>query len=148
VGVVWAGNPAFQNDLNRSVPLEQLMPLLACGAKIVSLQKDLRTNDWQFLAAHPEILHLGAELNDFSDTAAVVAALDLVVSVDTAVAHLTGALGRPLFLLLPWVPDWRWMLNRDDSPWYPSARLFRQSGPGEWRGTISRAVEALLRTTA
>jgi ADP-heptose:LPS heptosyltransferase len=89
------------------------------------------------------VLDISHELNTFADTAALVAELDLVISVDTAVAHLAGALGKPVWILLPYTPDWRWQLERDDSPWYPSARLFRQPARGEWAPVLRRVAEAL-----
>ena len=107
------------------------------------MQRDLRDEDAQALSLEPGLLHLGPELDDFADTAAVLALCDLVVCVDTSVAHVAGALGRPAFLLLPFQPDWRWMLDRDASPWYPATRLFRQAAPRDWDGAIARVREAL-----
>jgi ADP-heptose:LPS heptosyltransferase len=95
------------------------------------------------LTRHDRILHLGDELTDFTDTAAVLALADLTICVDTSVAHLAAALGRPAFVLLPFQPDWRWGLDREASPWYPAARLFRQASPGDWNGVISRLTEKL-----
>ena len=90
------------------------------------------------LNAHANVTHLGAQLGDFTDTAAVIACLDLVIAADTSVAHLAGAMGKPVWLMLPFSPDWRWMLNRADSPWYPSARLFRQTALGDWGGVVAQ----------
>src|SRR6202012_4470181 len=98
----------------------------------VSLQPNVRAADDELLRARGDILHFGEQLKDFSDTAALIANLDLVITVDTAVAHLAGALGTPVWVLLPFIPDWRWLLDRDDSPWYPTARLFRQTASGDW----------------
>ena len=143
VGLVWAGNPNHNNDRNRSIPLETLLPLLDVEAQFISLQKDVRPADQAVLREHTEILDLGDELGNFADTAAVIENLDLLISVDTSVAHLAGALGRPVWILLPYVPDWRWQLMRTDSPWYPTARLFRQSETRDWRSVVDQASAAL-----
>jgi ADP-heptose:LPS heptosyltransferase len=118
------------------------MPLFQTGDAWVSLQKDVRESDRPALEASG-ILDLTAELGDFADTAALIAALDLVVTVDTSVAHLAGALGKPVWLMLPFSPDFRWLLRREDSPWYPSMRLFRQQKPGDWDSVIARISQAL-----
>jgi tetratricopeptide (TPR) repeat protein len=137
VGLVWSGKPTHKNDRNRSIPLTLLAPLLQTpGVTCVSLQKDYREADRAALAAAP-LLRLDHALADFADTAAAIAALDLVIAVDTAVAHLTGALGKPLWLLLPAIGDWRWLKDRADSPWYPSARLFRQPRIGDWPSALA-----------
>jgi ADP-heptose:LPS heptosyltransferase len=117
--------------------------LLSQGVELISLQKELRDSDRETLKAHAEILHFGSQLRDFSDTASLVSLLDVVISVDTAVAHLAGAMGKPVWLLLPFAPDWRWLLDRNDSPWYPATRLFRQSRAGDWDGVIRRVAEEL-----
>ncbi len=143
VGLVWAGNPAHRNDRNRSIPLETLLPLLDVEARFFSLQKDVRPYDQAVLREHREIHDLGNELGSFAETAAVIQNLDLVISVDTSVAHLAGALGRPVWIFLPYVPDWRWLLMRRDSPWYPTARLFRQSETREWQSVVHQAMVAL-----
>ena len=143
VGLVWAGRPTHLNDRNRSLALQRLVPLLADPrVAFVSLQRELRAEDEAVLRAHPAIVDVSAELTDFADTAAAIGALDLVVSVDTAVVHLAGAMGKPVWVLLPHAVDFRWLYGRDDSPWYPSARLFRQTAPGDgttslraWRGS-------------
>jgi len=109
----------------------------------VSLQKDVRSDDAAVLKERNDVLHFGDELKDFSDTAALILQLDLVISVDTSVAHLAGALGEPVWILLPHNPDWRWLLDRDDSPWYPSARLFRQQQIGNWAGVIDQVKNEL-----
>ena len=95
------------------------------------------------LANYPRVTHLGDDIETFADTAAIVSLLDLVISVDTSVAHLAGALGRPVWTLLPFTPDWRWLLGRTDSPWYPTAQLFRQTRWGDWNGVINRVSAAL-----
>jgi ADP-heptose:LPS heptosyltransferase len=112
------------------------------------VQRELRDEDAQALSRESVILNLGPELNDFADTAAVLSLCDLVISVDTSVAHVAGALGRPALLLLPFQPDWRWMLDRDASPWYPAIRLFRQAAPRDWDGAIARVREALQTAAA
>jgi tetratricopeptide (TPR) repeat protein len=143
VALVWAGNPAHVNDRNRSLPLATLAPLLAHDCvRFVSLQRDLRAGDAERLAATP-VLGLGPELEDFDDTAAVLAQCDLMISVDTSVAHLAGALGRPLWVLLPFASDWRWTVGDERSPWYPSARLYRQPQPGAWESVVSAVLKDL-----
>jgi ADP-heptose:LPS heptosyltransferase len=105
----------------------------------------LAPGDTEFLAAHPEVQHVGAELADFADTAAVLSQTDLTISVDTSTVHLAGALGRPVWMLLQHMPDFRWLLEREDSPWYPSARLFRQPDFGDWKSVIERVSRELAR---
>jgi tetratricopeptide (TPR) repeat protein len=145
IGLAWSGNPLHSNDRNRSIGLDHLLPLLTgTDATFVSLQQEVRGGDASLLQSHSEILHFGEELKNYSDTAALISNLDLVISVDTSVAHLAGALGKPLWILLPFIPDWRWLLDREDSPWYPTARLFRQDDTRTWDNVIPR-VEATLR---
>lgn len=143
IGLVWAGSPSLTQDRHRSIPLASLLSLAAPGLQFCSLQKDLRAGDRELLAANPEILHFGDEFCDFADTAALIENLDLVITVDTAVAHLAGALGKPVWILQRFSPDFRWLLGRDDSPWYPSARLFRQPQRGDWDSVISELAAAL-----
>ena len=143
VGIAWSGNPAHTNDRNRSIPLRAMLPLLECAGQVCSLQTFVHGADRKTLAATPGIVDLAAEFRDFADTAAAIAALDLVISVDTSVAHLAATLGKPTWILLPFRPEWRWQLDREDSPWYPSARLFRQSRAGDWDGVIARVRDAL-----
>src|SRR5262249_47511117 len=131
VGLVWSGNPRHDNDHNRSLPLSTLAGMLDIGADFISLQKDLRAGDATLLE-QTGIIDLTSHLTDFAETAAVVSCLDLVIAADTSVAHLAGALGRPTWVLLPFVPDFRWLLDRDDSPWYPTMRLFRQDERRNW----------------
>jgi tetratricopeptide (TPR) repeat protein len=146
IALAWSGNPAHANDRNRSIPFSRLAPLWSPeGATFISVQRELREGDAAALAGAARLVHLGDELTDFADTAAVLAFCDLVVSVDSAVAHLAGAMGRPVFILLPFSPDWRWMLAREDSPWYPSARLFRQPAIGDWASVIARVREQIGR---
>ena len=142
IGVVWSGNPKHLNDRNRSIPLADLQPLMSDAFEWVSLQKVVREGDKEALASSP-LRHFGEELVDFSDTAALLQMVDCVLSVDTSVAHLAGALGRPLWVLLPHTPDFRWLLDREDSPWYPLARLFRQSVAGDWADVFERLKAAL-----
>ena len=143
IGLVWSGKPSHKNDHNRSVALSRLEPLLAVpGVSFVSLQREYREAELPALATLP-ILRLDEAITDFADTAAVIGELDLVIAVDTAVAHLAGALGRPLWLLLSHIQDWRWMHDRADSPWYPSARLFRQSQIGDWDDVIAAVAQEL-----
>jgi len=136
VGIAWSGRPAHANDQNRSLALSRLVPLENFGVRLVSLQNELRIGDEGVLAAYRQILHFGADLKEFSDTAALVTCMDLVISVDTAVAHLAAALGKTVWILLPFHPDWRWLLAREDCPWYPTARLFRQPRIGDWDSVI------------
>jgi tetratricopeptide (TPR) repeat protein len=144
IGIVWSGNPEFPDDNTRSIGLAPLVPMLSTpGFQFVSIQKDLRVGDEEILRDHPQVLHLGDELADFSDTAAIMSLLDLIVSSDTAPVHLAGALDRPVWILLQHSPDWRWMVERDDNPWYPAARLFRQTIAGDWAGVVGRVIAAL-----
>ena len=143
IGLVWSGNTANKNDHNRSLTLTQLLPHLPPDYDYVSLQKEVRESD-QIALAQSSIRHFGNELNDFTDTAALCDLMDLVISIDTSVAHLSGALGKPTWVLLPYVPDWRWLLDRDDSPWYASVRLFRQPKPSDWESALERVHDALL----
>ncbi len=138
VGLVWSGNPKHTNDRNRSMPLQMMSPLLDLDAMFVSLQKDVKPQDADFLRERTDIVDHSADLTDFAETAALVSCLDLVITVDTSIAHLAAALGRPTWILLPRNPDFRWMLDRDDSPWYPTVRLFRQSRTRDYASVIER----------
>ena len=138
IGLTWSGNPKHKDDHNRSLALRALAPLLDCDATFVSLQKDPRPEDAALLRERPDIIDLSGDLTDFAATAALMACLDLVITVDTSVAHLAGALARPTWILLPYTPDYRWLLDRNDSPWYPSARLFRQDASRDYAGVIER----------
>ena len=144
IGLVWAGNSAHGNDARRSMSLAAAAPLLRQGHEVIGLQHEVPARDRATLAVLPELRLLGPECRDFMDTAALVSLLDVVVTVDTAVAHLAGALGRPVFLLLPLLTEWRWLLRREDSPWYPTARLFRQAQHGDWDGVVARVASALV----
>jgi len=145
VGIAWSGSAAHKNDQNRSIPLSSWLPVLDIPITFVSLQKDVRSDDAEFLKARKDILRFDDELKDFAETAGLVSQLDLVISVDTSVTHLAGALGRPVWLLLPFVPDWRWLLDREDSPWYPTLRLFRQPQREDWTSVFAKIDHALRR---
>jgi len=142
VGLAWAGNPKHRNDRNRSLPAAAVVSLLRRDCRFYALQRDLRAEDEAVLRDAPVEL-LGAELADFSDTAAAILQMDLVIAVDTSVAHLAGALGKPVWVLLPFAPDWRWLVGREDSPWYPTARLFRQPDVGAVEALVASVREAL-----
>ncbi|MCA3426523.1 MAG: tetratricopeptide repeat protein [Roseomonas sp.] len=142
IGLVWSGSNTHSNDANRSIALARLRPLFQSSDVWISLQKEVRERDQTALQASG-LLDLTAELEDFADTAALISALDLVIAVDTSVAHLAAALGKPVWLMLPFAPDFRWLLDREDSPWYPSMRLFRQPRPGDWDSVITRIADAL-----
>ncbi len=143
-GFVWSGQPSHKNDGNRSIALARLAPLFEDpSVQCFSLQRDLRAADSDVLAGLPNLVHLGDGFRDFADTAAVISLLDIVISVDTAVAHLAGAMGRPVVILLPYAADFRWMRGRDDTPWYPTAKLFRQPAFGDWDSVIVRVGEQL-----
>ena len=148
VGLVWSGNLQHMNDHNRSIPLSTLIRFLPAGFEYVSLQREVRGSDQRALDSNPEIRHFGLELEDFTDTAALCGLMDLVVSVDTSVAHLSGTMGGPTWILLPYLPDWRWLLGRPDSPWYPSAKLFRQACAGDWESVLNRLGYELTRVHA
>lgn len=144
IALAWSGRAAHVNDRNRSIALTQLEPLLTLDGSFVSIQRELRPGDAERLANEPRIAHWGDELADFADTAAVLTLCDALVCVDTSVAHLAGALGRPTCLLLPFQPDWRWTLDRERNPWYPGLTLFRQPAPGDWTAVVSRVRAAIV----
>jgi tetratricopeptide (TPR) repeat protein len=144
VGLVWSGDHRHQNDKHRSIPLAEMMAFLPLGLEYVSLQSEIRDSDRQALDDCDRLVHFGPELKDFSDTAALCAQMDLVVCVDTSVAHLSGALGKPTFLLLPYNPDWRWLLERTDSPWYPTMQLYRQAHLGSWQSALENVSADLF----
>ena len=142
VGLVWAGNPRHSNDRRRSIPAAALAPIVTAGrSTLVSLQEGPRARDVAKLFGVTD--HSG-RLTDWAETAAAVSAMDLVITVDTAMAHLAGALGIPVWLMLPYAPDWRWMLGRNDTPWYAGMRLFRQEQPGDWPGVAKRVATELM----
>jgi tetratricopeptide (TPR) repeat protein len=144
IGLVWSGNPEHLNDRNRSCSFETLSPLFQIQkVQIFSLQKGEGSEEAKHCAGNWGLVDFTDRIHNFSDTAALIENLDLVISVDTAVAHLAGALGKRVWLLLPFSPDWRWLLGRDDSPWYPTMGLYRQTEPGNWREVIQRVVADL-----
>ena len=144
VGIVCSGNPKHKNDHNRSLPLSIFAPLaILTGGPLYVLQKELKPADATTLVDSTAFIDLSDALSDFTDTAAIISNLDLVISVDTSVVHLAGALGKPVWTLLPYTPDWRWMLSREDSPWYPTMRLLRQPTPGNWTSVIDQISTAL-----
>jgi tetratricopeptide (TPR) repeat protein len=146
IGIAWAGNPAFKGDQSRSIGLPRLSPLLsAAGVEFVSIQKDLRAGDRDILRNNPHVRHLGDEINEFGDSAAIMSQLDLVISSDTAIVHLAGALGKPVWILLQYAAEWRWLLDRADSPWYPTARLFRQTRIGDWDSVLEQVQQELAK---
>ena len=149
IGLAWTGRPTHPNDRRRSMPLGQLATLADAGpAAFVSLQKPMPSRDLETMARFPGMTNLADDLTDFGETAALMENLDLVVTVDTSMGHLAGALGKPVWILIPKAADWRWMLDREDSPWYPSVRLFRQQKPGDWDGPLARLRSALSRELA
>jgi tetratricopeptide (TPR) repeat protein len=144
VGIAWAGSAQHINDRNRSLSLSLLGPLAKVGdIRFYSLQKGAGAAEASTPPEGMKLIDHTAELTDFADTAALMANLDLVISADTAVVHLAGALGKPVWVLLPCAPDWRWLLEREDSPWYPTIRLFRQRTPGKWSEVVDRVAQAL-----
>ena len=146
IALAWSGSASHPNDRNRSIALSLLEPIVSLDRiNVVSIQRELRGQDAEVLASLPRVTHVGQDFEDFDDTAAVVSLADLVISVDTSVAHLAGALGRPTWILLPFSADWRWMLEREDSPWYPTARLFRQPAPDDWTSVIASMRDELVR---
>lgn len=144
IGLAWSGSAGHKKDHNRSIPLAEFITLAQGPAQFVSLQKEVRPSDLQALRECQSVAHYGDELADFADTAALIANLDLVIAVDTSVAHLAGALGKPVWLLLPFNPDWRWLLDRSDSPWYPTFRLFRQPTIGDWPSVLRTVAAEVL----
>jgi tetratricopeptide (TPR) repeat protein len=146
VGVAWSGDRGHDNDLNRSIALAMLAPLFG-GAEVafVSLQHDVRDSDEPALRSLPNLFRLETKFSDFADTAAAVSLMDAVIAVDTAVAHLAGAMGKALLLLLPFAADFRWLRERTDSPWYPTARLYRQPEFGDWQSVVASLRHDLAR---
>jgi tetratricopeptide (TPR) repeat protein len=143
VGVVWSGSPAHENDHNRSLSFSQLLAVLPSGITYVSLQKEHSVEDLKQLKQQAHFMEFSSDIESFADTAALCECVDMVISVDTSVAHLAGALNKPLWVLLPYCPDWRWLTQRDDSPWYPSATLLRQKTAGDWSPVLSALQQTL-----
>ncbi len=144
IGLAWAGNPTHHNNAARSMRLAELMPLFATPqTTFYSLQKAMSAHDRTYFQSCPQLIDLSGQLDDFLATAATVAQMDLVIAVDTAVAHLAGALGKPVWLLLPFSSDWRWLRDRADSPWYPTMRLFRQTQRNQWQPVVAQVAEEL-----
>ena len=139
IGVACSGDKNHLNDKNRSIDLSFFEPL-ADKANLFLIQKDLREKDRNFLNQHPDIKFLGEEIKSFNDSASIIQAMDLVISVDTSLAHLSGALGKSTLVLLPWNPEWRWLLERQDSPWYPTAKIFRQPNKDNWEAVIKEVI--------
>ena len=149
IGLAWAGNPSHHNDAARSLRLEELAPLLQVpNTTFYNLQRPVPTRDETYFQSGIKLLDLGGEVKDFLDTSAVMAELDLVITVDTSMAHLAGALAKPVWTMLPYSPDWRWLLDRADTPWYPTMRLFRQSQRGQWHSVVSQMIEKLNHISA
>jgi hypothetical protein len=143
VGICWAGNPDHVNDRNRSMALKHLTPVLSLPAiDFFSVQKEVSDSDAAILRDHG-VRPLGGEFKDFADTAAAIALLDLVIAVDTSVAHLAGAMGKVVALMVPFSPDWRWLLDRTDSVWYPTMRIFRQAALQDWSDPVERLRQEL-----
>ncbi len=147
IGIAWSGNPKHTNDHSRSIPLAMWRSLIAHDAEWVAVQKDLRETDAEVLKLFGRVSHFGEDLQDFDDTAALIAMLDIVITVDTSVAHLAAAMGKPVWLLLAFTPDWRWLIDRAETPWYPSIRPFRQPRPGDWPGVLAEVGQALAALT-
>ncbi len=148
VGIAWQGNPKHSRDRDRSFPLSLFQRLSGIeGVHLISLQRGVGTDQIHALAGHLPVIDLGDEVDPgmamMEDTPAIMMGLDLVIAPDTAVAHLAGALGVPVWIALPLGPDWRWMLDREDSPWYPTARLFRQTELGCWEPVFDRIAASL-----
>ena len=144
VGIVWAGRPAHKNDWKRSMTLADLAPITALeDIALIVLQKGPQQQQTGGYYGRAPLIHLSAEVDGFDDTMAIMAGLDLVLTVDTSVAHLAGAMGVPVWIMLPWCAEWRWLQERTDSPWYPTARLFRQPEPNDWRQVAEQVAAAL-----
>jgi len=148
VALVWAGRPTHFNDANRSLTLAQLAPLARPGVTFLSIQKGPAAAQAGDPPAGMSLVPLGDEIHDFEDTAAILSIAELLVSVDSSPVHLAGALGRPAWVMLPFVPDWRWLLARTDTPWYPGMRLFRQPLRGDWRSVMTAMAAELARLVA
>jgi tetratricopeptide (TPR) repeat protein len=142
IGIAVSGNPIHVNDLNRSMPLSYLSSLFHLG-KFFIIQKNINEADQKILSHHKEVIFLGDKIDDFLDTAAIIMNMDLIISVDTSLIHLAGSLNKSSLLMLPWCPEWRWLIDRSDSPWYPSLKILRQESPGDWDSVITQIKIAL-----
>ncbi|GAN82113.1 glycosyltransferase family 9 protein [Acidocella aminolytica] len=143
VALVWAGRPTHPNDANRSMRLTQFAPLAEAQATFLAVQKGPAEAEAATATAGMKVMCLAKEIRDFEDTAAILTVADLLISVDSSPVHLAGALGRPVWVMLPFIPDWRWLMSRHDTPWYPSTRLFRQARRGDWEGVIQAVANKL-----
>jgi len=143
VGIAWAGRPTHKADRYRSLTLAQLAPLAESGAAFFALQKGPAAGQVKDTPEGMRLTDCSSALGDFGETAALVAGLDLVITVDTAAAHLAGAMGKPVWMLVPFVPDWRWLNGRSDTSWYPTMRLVRQKVLGDWTGAIAEVAREL-----
>jgi hypothetical protein len=140
VGIAWSGSLTHRKDGERSLALASLLQALPRNCQVVSLQREVRPADRPVLDARADIFHAGESLGDFQDTAALCSRVDLVISVDTSVAHLAGTLGKETWLLLPFSPDWRWLQGTDETPWYPAMRLYRQRSVDNWQDVLERVA--------
>jgi len=147
IGIACSGNEIHKSDLDRSIDLELFEPLTKF-ANLFLIQKKLRPKDLNYLEKSTRIHYLGDKIQDFSDSAAIVDEMDAIVSVDTSLAHLSGALGRPTFILVHWNPEWRWLLDRQNSPWYPTIKIIRQNFPGNWASTIEEVISCMRQKTS
>jgi hypothetical protein len=141
IGLVWSGNPTHRNDARRSVAFAALYAALPKGPQYICLQPELRPADQEAVHSAADLAWVGPQLTDFGETAALVSQLDLVISVDTSVVHVAGALGTPAWMLTPFAPDWRWGVHGTSTPWYPSITLYRQSAVGDWRAVLARVAQ-------
>ena len=148
IGLMWSGNAMHRRDRYRSVALAELIRYLPAELQYVSLQKEVRESDLPALRSNADMLNFADAQKDFSDAAALCECMDLVISVDTSIAHLSGALGKETWILLPFSPDWRWLLDRVDSPWYPTVKLYRQERSGDWSEVLARVSADLRRRFA
>jgi hypothetical protein len=148
VALAWAGRPAHPNDANRSTTLQTFAALGGTGAHFIAIQKGPAAAQAETPPAGMNITSLSDEINDFDDTAAIFCLADLLISVDSSPTHLAGALNRPAWVMLPFIPDWRWLMGREDSPWYPHHRIFRQPKRGDWAGSVEKMADALRELVA
>jgi hypothetical protein len=137
IGVMWRGAPTKGLE-NRTVPLDEFSSVFLESLDYISLQKELPDAESSAIKLHPNLFHYGDQQQDFADAAALIELVDIVISIDTSIAHLAGAMGKEVWILIPYAPDWRWLHARDDSPWYPSATLFRQTEFGDWSRVLQQ----------